>query len=113
MKKSILIAALISSSFAFAQVPQVPQGVQDATSGAIEKGAASPEAKSLVKQAGEKALVHINSASPEDLAKLPGIGPARAKAIIDGRPYSSIQDLKKIKGIKEAVFAKIKGMIAL
>lgn len=113
MTQFILIAALISSTVAFAQSPTVPSAITDATHGALEKGSVSPETKSLVKQASEKALIHINTASPEDLSKLPGVGPVRAKAIMDGRPYSSIEDLKKIKGIKEGVFAKIKGMIAL
>ena len=38
-------------------------------------------------------LVDINSASAEELDKLPGVGPARVKAIIAKRPYNGKDDL--------------------
>jgi DNA uptake protein ComE-like DNA-binding protein len=38
-------------------------------------------------------LVDINSASSEELDKLPGVGTARAKAIIANRPYNGKDDL--------------------
>jgi competence protein ComEA len=57
--------------------------------------------------------VNINSASKEDIEMLPGIGPAKAQAIIDGRPYAAIEDIMKVKGIKEGIFNKIKGYITV
>jgi DNA uptake protein ComE-like DNA-binding protein len=39
--------------------------------------------------------VDLKIASKKDLAALPGIGPDYAQTIIDGRPYSSKQDLLK------------------
>jgi len=61
-------------------------------------------------------LVDLNSASETDLQTLTGIGPARAKAIIAGRPYNGKDDLvnKNIipasvyEGIKEKIIAKKK-----
>jgi len=58
----------------------------------------------------------INSASEKELATLPGIGEARAKAIVKGRPYKGKDDLvhKKIltakvyDGIKDQIIAKQK-----
>ncbi len=41
------------------------------------------------------AKVDLNSASESDLNNLPGVGPATTKKIIAGRPYSSVDDLKK------------------
>jgi competence protein ComEA len=40
-------------------------------------------------------------------------GPVKAQAIIDGRPYKKPEDVKKIKGIKEGIFNKIKDFITV
>jgi hypothetical protein len=42
-----------------------------------------------------KSKVDLNTASEKDLDSLPGIGPATAKKIVDGRPYSSVADLSR------------------
>ncbi|MCX6556254.1 MAG: helix-hairpin-helix domain-containing protein [Candidatus Aminicenantes bacterium] len=57
--------------------------------------------------------ININKASEEQLDGLLGIGPVKAKAIIAGRPYAKIEDIMKVKGIKEKTFAKIKEYIVV
>jgi DNA uptake protein ComE-like DNA-binding protein len=42
-----------------------------------------------------------------------GIGPVRTQAIIAGRPYAKIEDIMKVKRIKEKTFAKIKDFIVV
>jgi competence protein ComEA len=56
-------------------------------------------------------LVDINSASAEELDKLPGIGPARAKAIMANRPYNGKDDLTQRKIIPPNVYSQIKDKI--
>ena len=56
----------------------------------------------------QKDCIDINSASQEDLEKLSGIGPAKAQAIIEARPFSSLNDLIRVKGIGEKTLQKIK-----
>jgi competence protein ComEA len=56
-------------------------------------------------------LVDINSASSEELDKLPGVGPARAKAIIANRPYNGKDDLIQRKILPANVYNQIKDKI--
>ncbi len=43
--------------------------------------------------------VDINSASEEELQQIKHIGPERAGDVVNGRPYNSVDDLDKVKGI--------------
>jgi competence ComEA-like helix-hairpin-helix protein len=55
--------------------------------------------------------IDINSASQEELESLPGIGPTLARRIIEGRPYRTVDDLLRVKGIAEKRLAKIRGLV--
>jgi len=57
------------------------------------------------------AAVNVNKSSVSDIAKIKGIGPVKAQAIVDYRtkngPFTSVADLKKVKGIGEKTIEKI------
>jgi comEA protein len=61
--------------------------------------------------------VNINSASSDDLQKLPQIGPKIAQRIIDFRkqngPFKKAEELMKVSGIGEKVYAKLKDLITV
>ncbi len=56
-------------------------------------------------------LIDINSADVEDLCEIPGIGESRAGAILAYREehgnFQSPEDLMKVPGIKEGIYARI------
>ena len=74
--------------------------------------ATKPVAKAAIRPTVGK-LVNINTASREALDVLPGIGPVKAQAIIDTRPFKTKEDVMKVRGIKEGEFAKIKDLITV
>ena len=57
------------------------------------------------------AAVDINTASKEELMSLKGIGTAKAEAIIAARPFTSTDEIKKVKGIGECIYNDIKDEI--
>ncbi len=58
--------------------------------------------------------ININTATEQQLATLPGIGPVIAKRIVDYRakkPFKKPEDIMNVKGIGLKVFQKIKPFI--
>lgn len=53
--------------------------------------------------------VEINTATSAQLETIVGIGPVLAQRIIDARPFISVDDLLRVKGIGEKTLQKIKG----
>lgn len=61
--------------------------------------------------------IDLNSASEEDLCSLPGIGEAKAQAILSYREqhgaFSSVDELMQVEGIKEGIYNKIQDKITV
>ena len=52
--------------------------------------------------------MEINTASLEQLDEITGVGPVIAQRIIEARPFFSVDDLIRVKGIGEKTLQKIK-----
>ncbi len=107
------IAALMSLLLAMPAMAQTPAARPAPVARIAPPAAPAPAAKPAAQAASGTALVDVNSADVAALDALPGVGPARAKAIVAGRPWTDKQDLVTRKAVPANVFANIAGMIAL
>jgi competence protein ComEA len=61
--------------------------------------------------------VDLNRAGAEELESLPGIGPARAQAIVEHReahgPFAEPGDLRAVSGIGEATFQRLADLVSV
>jgi competence protein ComEA len=110
--KATLSAAAPVTTPAPAVKPAPVPGKPAAPGSPAPPAAAAKEKKEAAKLApGQR--INVNTASQEDLEKLPEIGPVKAQAIIAGRPYKTPEDVMKVKGIKEGIYNKIKDHITV
>ncbi|MFN0067086.1 MAG: helix-hairpin-helix domain-containing protein [Limisphaerales bacterium] len=58
-------------------------------------------------------LVDLNEATPTELDALPGIGPKLAERIIAGRPYTSVDELEKVRGIGTNLLERLRPAITV
>jgi hypothetical protein len=53
----------------------------------------------------------LNREAARDLEALPGIGPGRARAIVTGRPFCTVEDLDRVPGIGPATLRGLAGRV--
>ena len=51
--------------------------------------------------------IDLNTATAQQLMTIPGIGPASARRVIAGRPYDTVDDLRKVRGLGAARIAEL------
>lgn len=84
---------------------------------ASNNNSSNKDATNTTTNENESKLVNINTASVSELMTLSGIGESKALDIIKYREtnglFKSIDDIKKVNGIKDATFNKIKDYITV
>ncbi len=83
----------------------------------VSADSAGPPAQgdSAVAVPGADSLVDLNRATPEALERLPRIGPAVARRIVEDRtrngPFRRVDDLRRVKGIGEKTLEKLRPFV--
>ena len=57
--------------------------------------------------------VNLNTANQSELESLPHIGPARARLIIAARPFKSVSELARIRGISPALVQELSPLVTV
>ncbi len=94
---------------------EIPPGLADEAAGDSREepssGPAEPRAPEPALQEPER-RIDLNSATQAELETLSGIGPARAKAIIEYRKryggFVTPEEITEVKGIGEGIYSRIK-----
>lgn len=60
-----------------------------------------------------RASINVNTATREDLQRVPGIGPATADRIMEARPFKDLKDLTRVHGIGPATQSRIEPYLKL
>ena len=94
---NLLLAVVLTSGLVLAAEQKAP-----ATKPAVENKPAAVSVKAAAEE-----LLDLNSATEEQLRKIPGIGDEYSKKIIAGRPYVKKDQLKSRKIIPPALYDKI------
>ncbi len=90
-----------------------------ASSGRANAGAHGPPLVAAAASAGPKSpegVVNLNDASEEQLMLLPGIGPAKARAILEHRqahPFRRTDELVRVKGIGRKTFGHLRPFLTI
>ena len=98
VEKNLNLAKRISDGVKI-YIPRVGESILSNSLGSTSTGTAGP-------------VININTATKSDLESLSGVGPVTADKIINGRPYSSIDELLNNKIVGNSTFGKIKNDIA-
>jgi DNA uptake protein ComE-like DNA-binding protein len=114
MKRFTTVLALVAFAMAVS-VAAFAQGSSDAKSSSSMQSQSTqtaPSTEGTTQAAGKKATkeppVDLNSATKDDLMKLPGIGDATADKIIAARPFKTKAELLTKKIVTRAEYSKIR-----
>jgi competence ComEA-like helix-hairpin-helix protein len=109
MKKAHGLALVVAVLFAFTVAPVLAQQAEQPAKPATAEKAAKPAKPAKPALTGK---ININTATADQIAMLPGVGPKKAQGLVDYRSkngnFKNIEDLQKVPGIKQKKIDKVK-----
>jgi DNA uptake protein ComE-like DNA-binding protein len=106
----VFLTIILAAAMAAAQAKPDKQATTS-KSGKDTAGAQASKTPAATSSAKTGGKLDINSASNEELEKLPGIGPATSAKIVAGRPYRAKNELVSKKIVSQSEYEKIKEQI--
>jgi len=65
------------------------------------------------KHAAPAARVDLNRAPVDELTRLPGVGPVLAGRIVDARPYTSVDDVRRVRGVGRSKLGRLRELVTV
>ncbi len=116
LAKAGVPAKTIESLKAFVTVGSGPVPAAPGKESAERGPAAGPGAKMISKDSpgkGPVGLIDINAADEKTLETLPGVNLAVAQEIVKGRPYKSIDELARVRGIDQTKLDALRSKVTI
>jgi len=111
MKTNLLFPILLTLGL-FTVLPSPARAGAPTAAPAAATASARPAARSRPPAARAiEGVANINTATPQELQLLPGIGPAKVRDIVayrNAQPFRSVDDLLKVKGIGQKMLARLR-----
>ncbi len=112
--KNPLVSSLVAVAVLAATTPAAAAS-RDAVGPAHRAVAENAQATAPAEQPAAAGVVNVNEATLQQLVLLPGVGPARAQAIIahrEQRPFRRVDDLLQIRGIGRVTLERLRPYVA-
>jgi competence protein ComEA len=74
---------------------------------------AAPVPPAVPRPAAPALPVDLNRAPVDDLERLPGVGRAIATRIVDARPFRSVDELVRVRGLRGARLARVRTLVTV
>jgi competence protein ComEA len=116
LKDKVTISPTKAPPAAAQPTPGVPAAQAPPAAQEAKKASEPAAAQGKKTQAPQPALagpVDLNTADQKTLEALPGIGPALAKRIIEARPFQSMDDVSRVKGLSKAKVDALKDKVTI